>query len=626
MRQPKRKRETPNSADRLIREIGSHLARDFRESLDDRDAVNVTELFLHGDAAAIRGYNWHEWSTDDPYVFKRRYQLGSLLKRYRFQKDLMSVSELKEAAEMQFFDNQLRLAGLDFDALNATINYVLFCAAGYCHTTLGNYDIEEHLALCRNGKKASVGIPMRAATEAARYEAPITGSSEHIAWYSAVHLAEDPQTRDYVFGNWDPDKGPLFRDVKELALTFVPKTFKSLRSIMPNTTIGAFYTDGLGKVLTSRLKRAGYDLTDLQDRHRELACLASVTGTLVTADQSLASDNITSWLVGRLLPPKWRDAISLGRIDWVKLPSGLRVKTPTFMTMGIGFTFPLQTLIFLSLLKAIDQVFTNGRSEISVFGDDLIYSSRMHPFVLYVFGRLGLQINNDKTFATGKFRESCGGDYFAGVDVRPFLPKNERGSRLSNREYETLLYVWTNGLLRRWAREEVPLTFDYLLSEISRVSRGVLRVPPDFPDGSGIKVESPRDTLNQTCRLVPVKYCAHGVIRFTYLREIPYQREETSHAPYLWRHLGSGGGDDFHYLPRLDPRVLRSSKLLQTIERVTGASNDRPTVFTTESRRSGHSRGSLHPGVGTKQRRTFIPEPGGGGRVLSQVSTTVRWG
>lgn len=630
----KHKKTKIYSVDRLIREIGSHLARDFRDSLPDV-GINYSAVLLDGAVADVRGLDWQWRETSDPYALKRRYQMADLFKRFRFSKDLMSDGELKEAAEKQFLDNQHRLAGLDFKELPAYVSHLLLRAATIAWDILGDYDLDEHYSHCRNGKKASVGIPRRLATEAARYDAPITGSSEHIAWFQDIVMSEDDQLRDYVVGEWleknrnlreeGREQVPLFRDVTELALTFVPKTFKSLRSIMPNTTIGAFYSDGLGKVIQKRLKRAGYDITKLQFKHRELAQLASFTGELVTADQSLASDNITVELVRRILPRAWFNAVNLGRIECVRLPSGVRVKTPTFMTMGIGFTFPLQTLIFLVLLLAIDEEYTHGRSIVSVYGDDLIYSKEMHPFVPRVFEYVGLKMNIDKTYAEGGFRESCGGDYFAGVDVRPFLPKNEDGSLVKRSLYERLLYIYINCLLRRWSREEVPLTFDFLLEELSRECRGVLRVPSDYPDEAGVKVYSPYDVLNSTCRLVPLVHGKHGVISFHFLRFTPKVMKEQRHAPYLWRHLGQGHGDRFDGHRDFDRRMLRSSGLLRVIEELTGASKDRPTVFKWVERKRGGSRSGIPSVNQPRATDSYIPDPGGGGRVLRQAGSTVMW-
>jgi hypothetical protein len=623
----KTKAERPYSVDKLMRNIASCLARDFRSTLNGLPpAVNVVQIHEHGTIGEIRSVDWHLGTMTDPYDFKRVYQLSSLFKRYRFEKDLLSSKELEEAAEKQFLENQDRLRDIRLDALPCYMKNILSYARGYCHKILGNYDLEEHLSLCRFGRKASVGVPMRKACEAERWEVPISGSVEQIVWFSRVALQEDDQAREYVFGQADGET-PLFRPVNTLALTFVPKTFKSLRSIMPNTTIGTFYSDGLGKVIQQRLKAARYDITKLQAVHGDLARLGSLTGELVTADQSLASDNITLELVKAIVPDRWFEALNLGRIDKVELPSGTCVDTLTFCTMGIGFTFPLQTLIFLCLLKALDQVYTSGRSLVSVYGDDMIYSTNLHPFVQMAFRNLGLKINVDKTYADGCFRESCGSDYYAGVDVRPFLPKNERGSFVDKKNYELILYNYINGLKRRWYVEECPLTFDYLLTEASEVARGLLRVPMDYPDESGVKCDSPHDTLGIAYRLSPIKFGKHGQVFFNYLRFQPDLIEETRHAPYLWRQLGaSRGGDEFIHRPHVGSvsGVAGSSRILRYIEGTTGVSSSTREIFTDVPDQRATSprkkRGKRFPGG-----RSCIPRPGGAGRVLRQTGVTVHW-
>lgn len=617
-------KERPYSVDGLMRNLASSLARDFRDHLSTScPSENVVSKLEHGRIDEVRSVEWDVEGSDDAYQFKVRYQMDSLFKRYRFQKDLMSSDELEEAAEMQFFDNQCRLASLDINGLPEYCKNVISWARGFCHKILGDYDLEEHLALSRFGKKASVGVAMREACEAERYELPITGSVEQIVWFSRVALQEDDAARNYVWRKAQECDTPVFKAIDTLALTFVPKTFKSLRSIMPNTTIGTFYSDGLGKVIAKRLKRAGYDISALQNVHGDLARLASITGELVTADQSLASDNITLDLVKAIVPDRWFEALNLGRIGKVKLPSGLVVHSTTFCTMGIGFTFPLQTLIFLVLLMAIDEVYTFGRSEMSVYGDDLIYSKSMHPFVVTVFERLGLKINAEKTFATGVFRESCGSDYYAGSDVRPFLPKNERGSLVDRKNYELLLYGYYNGLKRRWDPVECPIAFAYLLSELDRVSRGICRVPWFFPDQAGVKTDTPYDELGIAYRLAPLKFGKHGQVFFKYMRFIADIKEESRHAPYLWRSLG-GASVDHDFSGRTSAlRVPGSGRILRSIEAKVGISRSGPPVFTDGCTCGWPRRHKQH--TCGKQARTYIAHPGGRGRVLRQTGVTVHW-
>jgi len=260
----------------------------------------------------------------------------------------------------------------------------------------------------------------------------------------------------------------------------------------------------------------------------------------VTADLSSASDSISVQLVERLFPPDWLQILEQSRIGVVALPDGSVVQSATFCTMGIGYTFPLQTLVFLALLKAIEATLFKGRINrhtISVYGDDMIYVSSMHPTVVAVFEQLGFVLNVDKTFSEGHFRESCGGDYYHGVDVRPFQPRN--GSAfVGPKTYEAMLYKFVNGLLARWSEHEIGRTLRYLTSEIESVTGKCKLVPGDHPDDSGIKCPTLHhwDFL-QCVEVSKPKSLGHGVYRFSYLRLVPDEREEVRHVPYYWQRL-----------------------------------------------------------------------------------------
>ena len=331
-----------------------------------------------------------------------------------------------------------------------------------------------------------------------------------------------------------------YQEVESLTLTLVPKTFKSLRAIMPNTTIGSYMSYGLGEMMRKRLQRADYDIRTLQVRHKYYAQQGSIHGLYVTADLSSASDSITVALVERLFPRDWVDILTQSRIGAVRLPDGTVVQSKTFCTMGIGYTFPLETLVFLALLKAIERFYfpRDSRRLISVYGDDMVYSSRMHSYVVDVFSRLGFVLNVEKTFATGHFRESCGGDYYRGVDVRPFQPRN--GSAVVGKKtYEAVLYKAINGLRLRWSEYEIGTTLRYLTSEVERITGTCKIVPRDYPDDSGIKVSLPlREEFLAEAKIATPKHIGHGVYRFSYLRLIPDLQEETRHEPYLWSALG----------------------------------------------------------------------------------------
>jgi hypothetical protein len=539
----KRKTERTYSVDDLMARMSSYLVRDFQDNLNDHtfcsgflsalNTLNPREI-----REAVPGVDMH--IDQDTYKFKCEYQLHSILKRHRFQKDIYSEEELQEKAISTFLETQLRLQSLDLESVSAKTKRILDWAACYVSKVLGPYSDEEHRDLCRFGRRASVGIPARAASLAARWEIPISGSQEQIEWFDS-EMSHIDCVRNYLHKQLESDpQGSIYLPTSSLTLALVPKTFKSLRAIMPNTTIGSYMSFGLGEIIRKRLKREGYDIRTLQERHKYLARIAStIPNGYATCDLSSASDSISVALVRRLFPDDWFEILERSRIGTVLLPNAHSVESLTFCTMGIGYTFPLQTLVFLALLKAI-QALSYDRLDsrlISVYGDDMIYASRMHEQVASCFKELGFVINDEKSFVTGHFRESCGGDYYRGVDVRPFQPRNG-ATIVSQKAYEATLYKCVNGLLRRWHECEIVRTLSFLTSEIEKATNACKRVPASYPDDSGIRCPNPDSwDFLKSARVASLKSVGHGLFRFSYLSLKSQTRKEMRHEPYLWEAL-----------------------------------------------------------------------------------------
>lgn len=574
-------RSAPSSkkfnADSAMRKLAWHLVRDFQATLDDPlYCCELLESLNSQDIERIRSsLPTPNFSEASPYKFKVDYQINSVFKRYRFKKDLYTDADLNEDAIRKFVEVQERLRQQNLDRVDTLTTRVIDFAAYVIAQILGPYDAGEHQSLCRFGRKASVGIPSRLANLAERWEWPISGSLEQVKWFHQVIDGDELVSRYWAnrFGS-APSNGATYRLTDKLTLTLVPKSFKSVRAIMPNTTIGSFYSLGVGEMIRKRLKKVGCDISRQQMLHRDIARDASVHMRYVTADLSSASDSISVELVRRLLPDDWFDELNSHRIAKVLLPNGTSVESLTFCTMGIGYTFPLQTLIFSALLIAIQSLTIESckLGKISVYGDDLIYHGQIHNSVLTVFPQLGFVINEDKTFCDGGFRESCGGDYFRGVDVRPFQPRN--GSAIvCQKAYEAVLYKWINGLLARWSEHEVSGTLHFLCSEIERCTGSVKTVPLDFPDDSGVKISLPCHSLFlRGVRVAWPKSVGHGLYRFSYLRIKSQTREEVRHDPFYWQALGGYCVSNITDWS-MHPRMYQKYPVPDLIDQVTGISD-----------------------------------------------------
>lgn len=212
------------------------------------------------------------------------------------------------------------------------------------------------------------------------------------------------------------------RDVIETVrgnrFTTVPKDSLKDRGICIEPSVNLFYQLAVGKEIRDLLRAAGIDLRRGQEIHRQVACDASASGLFSTIDLSSASDTVSRLLVKLLLPKEWFDLLDCLRSP-TTLIDGKTVLLEKFSSMGNGYTFELETLIFYGICRACDQLSMAGEG-IWVYGDDIICRSSVSDNVLSTLKFLGFTPNGRKTFTSGPFRESCGGDFFDGVAVRPF--------------------------------------------------------------------------------------------------------------------------------------------------------------------------------------------------------------
>lgn len=100
---------------------------------------------------------------------------------------------------------------------------------------------------------------------------------------------------------------------------------------------------------------------------------------------------------------------------------GVEFEYEKFSSMGNGFTFELETVIFYALARACG----GSKACTHVFGDDIITESEVVPLLREVLDFCGFVVNEEKSFSSGSFRESCGHDYFDGVFVRPVFWQDE---------------------------------------------------------------------------------------------------------------------------------------------------------------------------------------------------------
>jgi hypothetical protein len=542
------------SSDTIMKNVYDKLCRDF--NLQDLPSVRRSMDNLKGDIVAFRSNpslvgNKYQL---DPYRFKQYWQLENFLKRYRFNKDMYSDDALEAITNSKFEDDQGRVASGPI-VRTERLHRVIQHARKTVRAILGDLPTDTELFdLGRLPTRATAGSPLEESYSDLKWgTAPVTGSLDHISF-----LATEANRKDMnklLYGVLKRNKIG-FQICDALATTNVPKSWKSYRGISPDTTTGSYYSSALGAAMTSRLADHGLNIRWLQVKHRKYAKAASKHLNRATTDLKSASQSYGVDTLCMLLPRKWFKAVMRGRVSYTKLGSGKAertIKLASVMAMGIGFTFPLQTLLFYSLVTAVKELLhVEGR--VSVFGDDLIYPSCIHSYVVDVLKQLRFQTNDDKTFASPDipFRESCGGDYYRGIDVRPFAPEGESVSYTPGNRCAAFLYKLYNGLTTRWDPCEIPLTLRYLEVELTRATWQIYQVPVNYPEYSGIRTSSLK--TDWYLPYAPQLY-SKDLQRATFmcLTERPGRRFVTSEDVYCWDWLRAA---EFTQRPILDRKFL----------------------------------------------------------------------
>lgn len=202
----------------------------------------------------------------------------------------------------------------------------------------------------------------------------------------------------------------------ESVLFTVPKKSDIDRVACKEPEGNMFLQRSVGIAIRHRLKLHGIDLRD-QTVNQELARKAYAS-KLATVDLSAASDSVTRQLVILLLPFEWWSLLDDLRVKST-LIDGVSHELEMFSSMGNGFTFELESLLFYAITRAVLKL-SGIRGRVSVYGDDIICPQQAVGRLRRVLALFGFTMNSKKTHASGPFRESCGKHFHRGIDVTPF--------------------------------------------------------------------------------------------------------------------------------------------------------------------------------------------------------------
>lgn len=420
---------------------------------------------------------------------------GSIFKK--FIDSQYDVAALEAAAFRQFLDDNQSLLQVDLDSSLQIVRYVKYEMEALFSEPFSLYECA-NLGYCGPGSSVSSGD-----TDffSKMFDSPLTHTgnlyrfykeSLSASWYLADSLRHQQHGTVAIPGS---------------NLCSVPKDDKRRRVICTEPTLNMFFQLG-AKLHMDRalLTRHNIDMSKQQDINRRMAREGSRSQRFVTLDLKNASDRISLEVCKKIVPTWLLDILVLLRSPKTKV-NGVYHDLNMISSMGNGTTFPLMTAIISCIIRSVYALHnihpTNGRNY-AVFGDDIICVADLANEVIESLELFGFIVNTDKSFLTGHFRESCGGDYLKGYDVR--------GVYIKHLDCDSDYFVAYN-LLLRWGCKhgiDVSPVLLYLLGSV----RKVRLIPGDENPDGGI--------------YAPYEYsdsAGNGIRKYTVLTPSPLKRD-----------------------------------------------------------------------------------------------------
>lgn len=356
---------------------------------------------------------------DDAEQFGPDYAAYNYLRKYvglqtKIDRKAVALEKWKTVEERNATTNRLLKSG---SYLTYEVESAILRARHKVARVLGSFEFSKVMKSCGMGPGSTFDVS-RKAKPGTKYSLPITTTPE-CASYAKAWLEQDihfafssdrglmpvgpysllPQSLTIVAGN---------------RMSFVDKDSTVDRVISIEPTFPLFLQKGVGAFIRKRLKKFGIDL-DSQSGNQELARNAQRLG-LATIDLSSASDSICAELVKLLLPLDWWLYLDRIRSKKTFIKNEGFVNLHKWSSMGNGFTFELESLIFWAL--APESEFAT-----SVYGDDIVCKQDCADEYIKILEGVGFSINKQKSFVDGRFFESCGKHFFDGIEVTPCYQK-----------------------------------------------------------------------------------------------------------------------------------------------------------------------------------------------------------
>lgn len=398
-------------------DLTPHAILHFLEALDCPRALTVYLLYKHDSHDQLVNLEFNPYDYNCVDSARLALAATKLLSKANFLNTSFDVKKVAiekfEECEVISKDSNFRINRSLFKCPET--HSVFLTAQRVIASILGKFDPEKFADACNWGPGASTFIKRVDATAPKKYDTEC-----HIT--PAALTFVEPWF-ELVYPSWEVK----FEKRSYSKVVTVPKSSKTDRTIAIEPGINLWFQKGIGSLIRDKLLRIGIDLND-QSHNQKKARTASKFSDLATVDFSSASDLISKAIVTELIPGDWLTVLETFRTSAYNLDGSIR-EFNKFSSMGNGFTFELESLIFYALGVGTCRLLGFRDDDVSVYGDDVILPSGAYDLYTAVCGDAGFIVNTGKSYNASYYRESCGSHYWNGVDIKPIFLKEKLDGR-----------------------------------------------------------------------------------------------------------------------------------------------------------------------------------------------------
>lgn len=442
-----------------------------------------------------------DFTTDCVVSFAEDYMLEKLLSKYKgFKK---SVPSPKDNAingwytvenQCQSVNDRLRKFMRGTGYPGSDLITVISTAQHHISRILGTFNLQKVLASCGWGPGATSDF--KRGTFRDRKMTRRMSTTREAQPFMKLLIESDPNWIEAITGYYPSGPVSLTKEFWKLTeysrFSTVPKKWDIDRIIDIQPTANGYLQKGVGHYMRQRLLRIGIDLNSQE--HNQEAARKGLIEEMATVDLQNASDSIALELCTLFLPWDWMQYLTMLRTTHT---SGGGLKEPKKLqkisAMGNGFTFELETIVFYAITRAVCELENLPWEDVLVYGDDIVCPNKAYDKLVYVFDYFGFQINHEKSFHDGYFRESCGRHFFRNVEVTPIYQKNLVNSPEEVIRFHNRLVRWSERTYGDpWKFEEALSTlvvyFQFLTGIERRGADKIPRIPLGFVSDDGFLV------------------------------------------------------------------------------------------------------------------------------------------